>query len=275
MKIKDGIRCLTAVESSLITQEIAGKWLLRNIDNNRPILASSLKNIKADMLNGNFTLSPDMITFNTEGKLVNGQHRLHICKQTGISFRAFVWVDAPPEAILIMDQGRKRSSGDAIIISGMHKPINGSWNRRFAVVRAMCMKHSTKMSINEELGLLNRYLEGIEFSISHCPRKRGITSAILWAVISKAYYYNGPETNTNYSRLQSFCRSIFDGCTRIEGDEMVIRLRTWLMMISNERTATSRAVKYNMIQTVLKAYMENKNLQRVNVATHDLFDLAG
>ena len=60
----------------LITPEQAQFYLEKNFDNNRKISTNNLEELKKEMKNNRFILSDSAICFDTDGLLVNGQHRL-------------------------------------------------------------------------------------------------------------------------------------------------------------------------------------------------------
>lgn len=75
-----------------VTPVMAADWLTHN-NNNRKIDPHTVTKYANDMRNGNFTLNPDAIAFDTGGNLVNGQHRL----------RAIIVSDVPTDCVVIFD----------------------------------------------------------------------------------------------------------------------------------------------------------------------------
>ena len=59
-----------------ITPEKAQFYLEKNFENNRKISRNNLEELKREMRNSRFILSDSAICFDTDGTLVNGQHRL-------------------------------------------------------------------------------------------------------------------------------------------------------------------------------------------------------
>ena len=68
-----------------ITPEKAQFYLTKNFENNRKISTNNLEELKREMRNSRFILSDSAICFDTDGTLVNGQHRLMAVVQTGMT----------------------------------------------------------------------------------------------------------------------------------------------------------------------------------------------
>ena len=65
----------------LVTPELASKWLEKNIDN-RNLRKNTINQYVNDMKNGKWSLVGDSITFDKDGILTNGQHRLYAVVQS-------------------------------------------------------------------------------------------------------------------------------------------------------------------------------------------------
>lgn len=106
-----------------ITPELAAYWMTFNIGNNRAISQNGVALYANDMTRGNFTLNPDAITFNKNGELTNGQHRLNAVIKSGQPINALVVFDFPvtQQDFMNFDTGRKRGSRDGLIVAGYKK----------------------------------------------------------------------------------------------------------------------------------------------------------
>lgn len=75
------------LKREIITPELAKKYLGGN-EGNRKIRPQVVAAYMADMLNGNWNDSPDIVTpimISREGRLIDGQHRLTAVSMTGLS----------------------------------------------------------------------------------------------------------------------------------------------------------------------------------------------
>ena len=86
-----------------ITPEKAQFYLTKNFENNRKISTNNLEELKREMKNNRFILSDSAICFDTDGTLVNGQHRLMAVVQTGMTQPFLVVKNMPSKSKQIMD----------------------------------------------------------------------------------------------------------------------------------------------------------------------------
>lgn len=94
-----------------VTPEAAKEWLERNTRNRNPRIKKVAEYVAA-MRAGRWVFTGDPIQFDTERRLINGQHRLQAVVESGITQEFLVVTDLPAEAQLYMDQGSKRTPGD-------------------------------------------------------------------------------------------------------------------------------------------------------------------
>jgi hypothetical protein len=101
-----------------VTPGIAGAWLACNL-HNRPIKKRSIAAISRDLTNGNWHPNNDAITFDENGILLNGQHRLTAVVDTGRTMPdVLVMYNVPAASQDTMDQGAKRSLADVLYLDG-------------------------------------------------------------------------------------------------------------------------------------------------------------
>lgn len=101
-----------------VTPAIAQEFLMLN-DNNRPIRKERVENYLDQMKKGLWDVQNDDICFDTEGKLMNGQHRLSAVIKFGKPVEMGVKFGLNPRTFAIMDQGGNRTGGDIFAISGI------------------------------------------------------------------------------------------------------------------------------------------------------------
>jgi len=92
-------------EIKTITPADAAELLERNVGN-RNVRRDHLKAIAAAMASGTFQLNGETIKIGTDGRILDGQHRLMACTVAGVPFRSWVVYDVPPDAILTMNGGK-------------------------------------------------------------------------------------------------------------------------------------------------------------------------
>ena len=71
-----------------------------------------------DMINGNWKLTSQAISFNTDGKLVNGQHRLLACSKVGMTQKFSVAFGESIDSMDVLDGGKNRTNADILDMYG-------------------------------------------------------------------------------------------------------------------------------------------------------------
>lgn len=105
-----------------ITPEMAELWLEKNNTGerqNRNIRKNLVKNYAEAMTNGLWQINGDTITFDTNGFLVDGQHRLTACVESGMTFETIVCYNVPPESFVTKDIGAPRQPADHLRANGV------------------------------------------------------------------------------------------------------------------------------------------------------------
>jgi hypothetical protein len=126
---------------------------------NRHIRESKVEQYCRDMLSGKWTATGDPIKFDAEGKLVDGQHRLHAQIKADVKMRWLVVREVPPEAQVNMDMNIPRSIGDILHFGG-----EKTAQLLTAVTRMVHLITTTKLSrgrygvsVNEVLDTLEKH----------------------------------------------------------------------------------------------------------------------
>lgn len=105
------------IAKETITVKKAMDYIKRNI-NNRPLSRQWVEELSEIIKAGEFKLNGDAIRFNSNGDLIDGQHRLHACILAGMPIETYVVRGLEHAAFDTIDQGKKRSSGDILARQG-------------------------------------------------------------------------------------------------------------------------------------------------------------
>jgi hypothetical protein len=109
-----------------ITPEMAEIMMERNVDeewHNRPESPKGLRRYVAGMKAG-WKLTGETIIFSKSGRLVNGQHRLIACINSGCSFQCIVVFGIDDDAFKFMDSGITRTAGHIFAIEDIPNATN-------------------------------------------------------------------------------------------------------------------------------------------------------
>jgi hypothetical protein len=100
-----------------VTPEMAREWLQRN-PRNRHFIPTLLERYTKAMTGKRWVLNGEPIIFNKDNELVDGQHRLRACVDSGESFDTVVVLGIAKTAFKTMNTGRSRTSADVLSIEG-------------------------------------------------------------------------------------------------------------------------------------------------------------
>lgn len=101
-----------------ITPEIAAEMLAYN-DRNRPLTKNVVTRYAEEMAAGQWEYTRVPIIFSDKGRLIDGQHRLTACVESGAIIETDVAFGAPDEAFAFIDIGKTRTAGDIFAINGV------------------------------------------------------------------------------------------------------------------------------------------------------------
>lgn len=100
-----------------ITPALAGQLLDANT-NNRAVRASNLQKIESDMRSGRWVFNGDAIRIDSNGVIIDGQHRLLSIEKTGVTVSALLVTGLPPETRATIDTNAVRTAGDELHMLG-------------------------------------------------------------------------------------------------------------------------------------------------------------
>ncbi len=109
------------VESIEITPQMAAQWLKAN-KHNRPIRSLQVSRLAHEMAAGNWLLNGETIKIAETEDVLDGQHRLLACIESGVSFRTLVVYGVNPKAFSTIDQNVVRSTKDAVVLERPELP---------------------------------------------------------------------------------------------------------------------------------------------------------
>lgn len=100
------------VQLETITPDAAERLLRAGHERQRVLAEKVVDAYTHDMVNGRWEITGDTIKVDTEGALIDGQHRLHAVIRAGVPIQMFVARGIATDTFAVLDQGRKRSFAD-------------------------------------------------------------------------------------------------------------------------------------------------------------------
>lgn len=95
----------------------AQEYLGLNIEHNRNPMNDRIERMARDMRNGDWIATADPVKFNTDGKLIDGQHRLRAIIMSNTTQRMLVARDISEDAVYVIDTGATRTAAQALKIA--------------------------------------------------------------------------------------------------------------------------------------------------------------
>lgn len=203
-------------ERALVTPMLARQWLKTNIENNRSIRRSDVESYKQMIKAGRFTLTPEGISFNTAGKLIDGQHRLTAISEGVHAVWMIVWRNVPDSVMAHLNTGRQRSLADVITVT---KTVGADIPARHMVTRASVIydlhnpaTRMLKQTVQQYEWVKEHYLDSIVWVGKNYPGGAGgnlgtlarkIRSAPVMGAIALAHKKNPVEIEAFTRRLDT------------------------------------------------------------------------
>lgn len=114
MFISDSIK----TEIVSVTPRIAEKLLSRN-SHNRNVSPTNYNKVLEAMSKGEWELNGEAIKVASDGRILDGQHRLMVAAENDLTFKTLVVYGLPSDTQDTMDTGKSRSIGDVLRLNGV------------------------------------------------------------------------------------------------------------------------------------------------------------
>lgn len=107
-----------------VTPEQAFEWLTENNGINRAISNHVVKMYAAEMRRGEWKVTHQGPAFDTNGNLIDGQHRLMAVIETGMTIPMYITLNADPDTFSVLDQNYKRTA--AHMVTGKNRSMKAA-----------------------------------------------------------------------------------------------------------------------------------------------------
>lgn len=243
-----------------VSPRLAELWLQSN-GLNRTIRPSRVSVMADIMRRDGWFSNGESISFDTNGILVDGQHRLAACVASGLTWwRVVVVLGVDPAARPAVDTGLKRSAGDNLTMRGERYASQTAATLQiwFAYYEGHMIRNESYRSVLNHQEVLD-FLEvwpgirrSVEFAARTISGKRGALMPADAAFVHFAIQEVGGATR---SEADTFIESVINGTDLSAGDP-ILALRNRLL---DDRRASTRGyrepiAKRNRLALVLKAW---------------------
>lgn len=255
---------------TLITPEIAKRMLSSNGKNR--IYSKERENDFATLMKtGQFQCTPHGIIIDSDGILVDGQHRLGGVIKSGCSVYMYVTKGVPPECRLAVDNGRIRNSVAIAHITGRKNDTAKHYT--LAKYLKLGPERASHKRIPEVF--LQQYVDefspSIEFVLS-CSK--GVP-AVIQSVCARAWY------TKDHAKIARFLKVYSTGVTNGENESAVVKLKNMVMekkfvgkvyVSSTERIPSMRAF-HQFSENALDNFLNGYPVKTLKRSTEEKFKL--
>ena len=241
-----------------IKMKIMPEWAFDCVTNrnpeNRRLNEDRIAKYKRDIINNNWHVINNGIGFYTDGSNADGQHRLWAINDTQIPVTAFVVFGISKDALMAIDEGKKRTVNDKLKMTG-HDTKGGVVPVTNYLLE---QKHAKrKLPDHEICEFFVRHQEAARFAVDRV-HKRGVGKAPVLAVIARAWY------SVDRKRLECFCEILETGHYVEDSNQAAFRLREWLMASTSASNSGSwRAQCYRKAEAALVYFLQEKPMSKM------------
>lgn len=234
---------------------------------NRSITRAKVDEIKKAMNNNEFVVNGATIVIDTEGYILDGQHRLTAISEQDKSFPIIVVEGVESSAFATIDTGRTRTASDvlsiekvpyySVVASAIQRILNG-----FGSTRDSGKVGSVKKTNTEILDFYYKNKSIISEDVKFCSdlfSNKQNTKIVTPAVTTAMMFLLGLEDRR---KARSFIRELYTGVKENESNAS-ITLRTKLINYKIDGFKVSDSLMRKLFITCFRAYKENRDLSRI------------
>jgi hypothetical protein len=240
---------------TLISPKMAQEMLAKNTGGNRTLSRYRVDLLVDAILNNEWITNPDAISFDADGNLTNGQHRLAAIIKANKSVICLVATGLKKESFHTTDTGKVRGSSSMAEIMGMRKysaAIGAAVNLLYRYEQGNIGKFAMKASNTQICDLLGKSRE---------LEESALIGQNAWPVLPP-----GPATFCHYifsridkDKADSFFKSTKTGSNLSYGSP-ILALRERMM---KERASKSNLPQSEIVALTIKAWNAYRKNQRV------------
>lgn len=237
----------------IVTPQMATEWLERNTLN-RSVRDSLVKELSRDMLAGRWRgYNGEAIRFDTEGRLVDGQHRLWAAIEGPCSFKTLVVTGIDPDDYDTIGIGRKKSFADfmrqeknrTLLASTVRLAFLWETNRLSGELTARSATTATIKELQETLEACPLIREAVNRVSSAYTSLKGLLSQSYASLLYYAALKNGQK-----DKIEQFLNGVRDGLN-LDQTSPVYHLRK--QMLSNQASRSKIPGPY-MLALAIKGW---------------------
>lgn len=262
------------------TPAMAMDLLSVNIDKQRIWDVNLLNMLKYVMKEGKFIYNGEPVIFSKKGRVLDGQHRLRACVESGVTITILIVCGVKDEAFHSMDQGKKRTADDLLYIQGYKhhsKPL------AYAIKAVLQFKHEGKiaggikglsvpshlvMEFEKDEKRMIKMVEAVTKAFEEWHKASRWLSASQWA----ALYFILWDIPNSQKKADEFIDKLATGASISKADP-IYKARTDIESILGDKALkkagkSSRmalTMKFNIIFTAWNIWKSGQKVDKLNV----------
>lgn len=249
-----------------VAPETAEAWLAKNL-RNRPVKKGHV-DFLARQMPAAWEFNGDPIRFDTNGNLIDGQHRLMAVIKAGVPISFVVLRGLPPESIHTIDANRApRTAGDSLGLLGIHNAVVTAAIARLSILYLKGQMHNIRVSNGEVVSLVHVH-----------PRIASVASEVIGTkliapgVLGCVMFLATADGRNDITAL-NFIQRVSDGVMLDTGDpRLALRQAVENANRNSKRgAALSRQWMFAAVTMAWNAYLENRSLKIIKANMMDEF----
>lgn len=235
MYISDSIK----TEVVTVTPERAQQLLEQN-KNNRRVSAKNLEKVEAIMSRGEWRLNGEAIKISTNGRILDGQHRLMASVNTGTTFQTLIVYGLTDETQETMDSGKSRTLSDILSLRGYKSThslaaiVTAIIRSEIYGIKAAVSSGTAARPVTNQQAI--RRIETEPTVVDLFNHVNGVTRVGLQGKIAGMLYYKFSEIDSDDA--QFFFERLASGAG-LERNHPILVLRALLLRIKAEKGAAN------------------------------------
>lgn len=254
-----GVWTLEFITPDLAQQHLEGQ-------HNRKLRDLRVAKIAGMILSGDFELTHQGIALDSDGRLKDGQHRLHAIIKAGVGVWLWVYRGLSKKAVSHIDTHAPRSDADAANLEGWAERVSNSF---MAVARIMFVGFKPGridvMNRAETLRFAQKHSEAIQFAMAGTGSPT-FRHASVRGAIARAFY------TQDHEKLDRFKYVLTTGNYDDESEIAAIRLRRFMLKSPTGQGGDhQRKILYKKVVPVLGAFLDGRSVGQIREGMQELF----
>ena len=234
----------------------AREWLKRNT-RNRLLSPTVVAGYRDEMANKRWRLVGDAIMFNTQGELINGQHRLTAVAESGVTCTFLVMFDCDDETKALIDLGRARTVPDTLRMQfGIERArmVTGA----IAALDQFVFERTLKMTVGHAMDMLGTFWDAFRWVTGAMPGKSRFSSSPIIAALVYAH-------RTAPGAIEEFTTQLLVG-DELKADSPILKCRNHILHHAGAgSTLEEKRHTFLLVLTAIRAHLNKQRMKAIRV----------